>query len=93
MEVLEACCLKNALEYDCEIGDIQFVSSAQLLHARTGFTDPKPPAPARYLLRTWIATPEQEGGWVLPYHDSAVPKRGGIQVEDQPPTAEPLGKA
>ncbi|RDL33054.1 putative Taurine catabolism dioxygenase TauD [Venustampulla echinocandica] len=90
MEVLEACCQKNGLVYDCELGDIQFVSCCQTFHSRTGFTDPPAPKPPRCLLRTWIGTPEHEGGWCLPFHDSTFPKRGGIQVDNTPPTADPL---
>jgi len=90
MEVLESYCQKNGLLYDCEVGDIQFDSCCQTFHSRTGFTDPPPPKPPRYLLRTWIGTPEHEGGWCLPFHDSTVPKRGGIQVDNTPPTADPL---
>ena len=36
-------------------------------------------------MRLWLATPESEGGWKLPFHDSTEKKRGGIQVNDQPP--------
>ena len=90
MDVLEACCKKNALEYDCEVGDIQFVSCCHVFHSRTAFVDPEPPRQGRYLLRTWVSTPEHEGGWALPFHDSTIPKRGGIQVDDHPPVAEPL---
>lgn len=48
-------------------------------------TDYPPPAPRRHLLRLWLATPESEGGWVLPFPDSGEKKRGGIQVNDNPP--------
>ncbi|CAG8978962.1 hypothetical protein HYALB_00012415 [Hymenoscyphus albidus] len=90
MEVLEATCQRHGLVYDCEVGDIQFVSCCQTFHSRTGFTDPPAPKPKRYLLRTWMGTPEHEGGWCLPFHDSCYPKRGGIQVDNTPPRAEPL---
>ncbi|TDZ19775.1 Taurine hydroxylase-like protein SAT17 [Colletotrichum orbiculare MAFF 240422] len=93
MEVLEATCQRHGLEYDCEVGDIQFVSCLQTFHSRTGFVDALPPKPPRYLLRTWIGTPEHEGGWCLPFHDSCYPKRGGIQVDNVPPVAEPLTTA
>ncbi|KAB8226238.1 taurine catabolism dioxygenase TauD [Aspergillus novoparasiticus] len=93
MKVLEETCQRNGIVYDCEIGDIQFVSCCQTFHSRTGFTDPPPPQPQRYLLRTWIGTPEHEGGWCLPFHDSCYPKRGGIQVDNTPPAADPLTTA
>ncbi|KAJ5667307.1 taurine catabolism dioxygenase TauD [Penicillium longicatenatum] len=90
MKVLEETCQRYGLIYDCEMGDMQFVSCCQTFHSRTGFTDAAPPKPQRYLLRTWVGTPEQEGGWCLPFHDSFYPKRGGIQVDSTPPAAEPL---
>jgi hypothetical protein len=93
IKIMEETCQRNGLVYDCEIGDIQFVSCCQILHSRTGFTDPPPPKPQRYLLRTWIGTPEHEGGWCLPFHDSCYPKRGGIQVDNTPPIADPLTTA
>jgi hypothetical protein len=48
-------------------------------------TDFPPPHPRRHLLRLWLATPESEGGWALPFHDSDEKKRGGIQVNNKPP--------
>ncbi|KXJ88080.1 taurine catabolism dioxygenase TauD [Microdochium bolleyi] len=90
MEVLELTSQKLGLEYECEVGDVQFVSCLHTLHSRTGFVDAEPPAPPRYLLRTWMGTPEHEGGWCLPFHDSCYPKRGGVQVESVPPAADPL---
>ena len=38
-------------------------------------------------MRLWLATPESEGGWKLPFHDSEEKKRGGIQVDDVAPVA------
>ncbi|KAG5918708.1 hypothetical protein E4U42_006760 [Claviceps africana] len=93
MDVLQATCEKHGFEYNCQVGDIQFVSCCHTFHSRTAFTDALPPKPPRYLLRTWIATPEHEGGWCLPFHDSCYPKRGGIQVDDAPPEADPLTTA
>jgi hypothetical protein len=37
MEVLEAVCQREALHMVLEVGDIQFVSNAHLLHARTAY--------------------------------------------------------
>lgn len=67
------------------IGDIQFLSNNHILHARTAYKDYAPPAPRRHLMRLWLSTPEEEGGWKLPFHDSHEKKRGGIQVNDNPP--------
>jgi hypothetical protein len=86
-QVLEDTCLKLALHMILEIGDIQFLSNAHVLHARTAYKDYPPPAPRRHLMRLWLATPESEGGWKLPFGDSAHKKRGGIQVNDTPPRA------
>jgi hypothetical protein len=70
-----------------DIGDIQFLSNAHILHARTAYTDHPAPLPRRHLMRLWLATPENEGGWKLPFWDSNEKKRGGIQVDDQVPVA------
>ncbi|KAL3424842.1 hypothetical protein PVAG01_04123 [Phlyctema vagabunda] len=84
-KVLEETCHRLRLHMILEIGDIQFVSNEHVLHARTEYTDHAPPAPRRHLMRLWLATPENEGGWKLPFHDSWEKKRGGIQVNDTPP--------
>lgn len=86
-KVLEEACLRLSLHMILEVGDIQFLSNEHVLHARTEYKDHAPPAPRRHLMRLWLATPETEGGWKLPFHDSAEKKRGGIQVNDQPPVA------
>ncbi|KAG9238649.1 hypothetical protein BJ875DRAFT_24228 [Amylocarpus encephaloides] len=86
-KVLEETCHKLRLHMILEVGDIQFLSNEHVLHARTAYKDFAPPAPRRHLMRLWLATPENEGGWKLPFHDSTEKKRGGIQVNDQPPVA------
>ena len=70
-----------------DVGDIQFVSNSQVLHSRTEYKDHLPPHPRRHLMRLWLATPNSEGGWRLPFHDSNEKKRGGIQVDDAAPVA------
>jgi hypothetical protein len=85
VQVLEETCQRFRLHMILEVGDIQFLSNEHVLHARTEYKDHAPPAPRRHLMRLWLATPETEGGWRLPFHDSAEKKRGGIQVNDQPP--------
>ncbi|KAF2835876.1 taurine catabolism dioxygenase TauD [Patellaria atrata CBS 101060] len=87
IQVLEETCLRLALHMILDIGDIQFLSNAHVLHARTAYTDYPPPALRRQLMRLWLSTPEDEGGWRLPFHDSREKKRGGIQVDDTPPHA------
>jgi len=85
MRILEETCQRLSLHMVLEVGDIQFLSNAHLLHARTEYKDYPAPAPRRHLLRLWLATPEGEGGWALPMPDSAQRKRGGVQVNDTPP--------
>nr|ANM86565.1 putative dioxygenase [Cladonia uncialis subsp. uncialis]AUW31348.1 putative dioxygenase [Cladonia uncialis subsp. uncialis] len=86
-DVLESTCKQLSLHMILEVGDIQFLSNAHVLHARTEYKDHAPPAPRRHLMRLWLATPEGEGGWSLPFHDSEEKKRGGIQVNDVAPVA------
>ena len=87
-DVLEQICNRISLHMILEVGDIQFLSNEHVLHARTAYKDHAPPAPRRHLMRLWLATPESEGGWKLPFHDSDERKRGGIQVNDVGPVAE-----
>ncbi|KAE8351300.1 hypothetical protein BDV28DRAFT_150101 [Aspergillus coremiiformis] len=87
LQVLEATCNRLSLHMILEVGDIQFLSNLHVLHARTAYTDHAPPTPRRHLMRLWLATPEHEGGWKLPFWDSNEKKRGGIQVDNQAPVA------
>ncbi|RAK97449.1 TauD/TfdA family dioxygenase [Aspergillus ibericus CBS 121593] len=87
LEVLEATCNRLKLHMILEVGDIQFLANSHVLHARTAYVDHAPPTPRRHLMRLWLATPESEGGWKLPFWDSNEKKRGGIQVDDQAPVA------
>jgi len=83
-QVLEDTSLRLALHMILQVGDIQFLSNNHLFHARTAYIDNAPPLPRRHLMRLWLATPETEGGWKLPFADSKEQKRGGIQVDDTP---------
>lgn len=93
MEIFEKTCAELSLHMILAPGDIQFVSNSHVFHARTAYTDHPPgavdedgrPARRRHLMRLWLSAPESEGGWKLPYHDTLEKKRGGIQVNDQPP--------
>ncbi|KAJ5195314.1 uncharacterized protein N7498_008752 [Penicillium cinerascens] len=87
VQVLEETCNRLSLHMILDVGDIQFLANSHVLHARTAYTDHAPPTPRRHLMRLWLATPEHEGGWKLPFWDSNEKKRGGIQVDDQPPVA------
>ena len=85
--VLEDTCARLSLHMVLEVGDIQFLSNAQVLHARTAYKDyaPHTGKPRRHLMRLWLSTPEGEGGWSLPFYDSWEKKRGGVQVDDTAP--------
>jgi len=85
--VLEETCARLSLHMVLEVGDIQFLSNNHIFHARTAYKDHAPPLPRRHLMRLWLAVPETEGGWKLPFCDSGHKKRGGIQVNDTPPHA------
>ena len=87
VKILEDTCMRLALHMVLEAGDIQFLSNAHVLHSRTAYKDYPPPAPRRHLMRLWLATPEDEGGWRLPFADSRHMKRGGVQVNDMPSRA------
>ena len=89
MNVLEEICNRVKLHMILEVGDIQFLANSHVLHARTAYRDHGPDSgmPRRHLMRLWLATPEDEGGWRLPFPDSKEKKRGGIQVDDTPPVA------
>ncbi|SNX83958.1 uncharacterized protein MEPE_02666 [Melanopsichium pennsylvanicum] len=86
MQVLEDTAKKLSLHMVLDVGDIQFVSDVHVLHARTEYKDPAPPAPRRHLYRLWLAVPTQEGGWQNAYPDNHLKRRGGIQVNDTKPT-------
>jgi hypothetical protein len=87
MQVLEDTCQRLALHMILEVGDIQFLSNEHVLHARTAYKDFPPPEPRRHLMRLWLSTPEEEGGWALPMPDAREKKRGGIQVDNVAPRA------
>lgn len=87
IQILEDTCVRLSLHMVLEVGDIQFLTNNFVFHARTEYKDHAPPLPRRHLMRLWLATPENEGGWKLPFPDSLHKKRGGIQVNDTPPVA------
>lgn len=77
--------MRLSLHMVLDVGDIQWLSNQHVLHSRTSYVDHEPPTPRRHLLRLWLSTPESEGGWSTPFHDTNEKKRGGIQVNDTPP--------
>lgn len=94
MKCLEEAANASSLHMILQPGDIQLLANTHVLHARTAYKD----YPAgevdedgkersrRHLMRLWLATPENEGGWKLAQPDSKRKKRGGIQVNDNAPT-------
>lgn len=86
MQVLEDTAKQLSLHMVLDVGDVQFVSDVHVLHARTEYKDPAPPAPRRHLYRLWLAVPTAEGGWPNAYPDNDLQRRGGIQVNDTKPT-------
>jgi hypothetical protein len=84
IEFFDQTCLRESIRNVLEIGDVHFMTNNHLYHSRTSYKDHEPPAPRRHLLRLWLSTPESEGGWKLPYHDSDWRRRGGVQVDDRP---------
>lgn len=96
MKVLDETCSRLALHMVLEPGDVQLLSNPQVFHARTAYTDHPPgsvddvsgrPVPRRHLMRLWLAVPETEGGWRIPFAQSRDKKRGGVQVDETPPIA------
>ncbi|KAK4550006.1 hypothetical protein LTR36_002973 [Oleoguttula mirabilis] len=93
LQVLDETCSRLALHMILDPGDIQLLSNTHVYHARTAYKDHPAGSvdesgrvrPRRHLMRLWLAVPEDEGGWKTPFHDSNAKKRGGIQVNDNPP--------
>jgi hypothetical protein len=86
LTVVERACEELSLEMMLEVGDIQLVANTHNLHARSAYLDDNEHGKKRWLQRLWLATPEEEGGWRLPFADSAYKKRGGVQVNQTPET-------
>ncbi|KAH9809181.1 hypothetical protein Tdes44962_MAKER06208 [Teratosphaeria destructans] len=93
LQILEQTCTRLALHMILDPGDIQLLANTHVFHARTAYKDYPPgsldergkPRVRRHLMRLWLAVPENEGGFKTPFHDSNEKKRGGIQVDDNPP--------
>lgn len=98
IKTIEETASKFALHMVLDPGDIQLLANTHVFHARTAYTDWPPgsvdeegrPRKQRQLMRLWLATPEDEGGWEMPSIDSKDKKRGGVQVNNVPPQC-PLG--
>jgi hypothetical protein len=82
--VMEEMCNRLCLEMTLEPGDVQFVTNTHSLHARSAYKDNNDVSKKRWLQRLWLATSEAEGGWPLPFADTAYVKRGGVQVNKTP---------
>ena len=70
-----------------QVGEIQFLHNQHILHRRTAYEDYEDPMLKRHLMRIWMATPESQGGWKLPFPDRDHARRGGVQVDDRPVVA------
>ena len=94
LKIFEETAKRLSLHMILEPGDIQLLANTHVFHARTAYKDWPPGSMdengqekiRRHLMRLWLATPESEGGWKLAFPDSKEKKRGGIQVDDNPPT-------
>lgn len=84
IRVMEEYCRRLSFEMTLQPGDVQFVANTHNLHARSAYKDDNDPSKKRWLQRLWISTPEEEGGWPLPFADSDYVKRGGVQVNETP---------
>lgn len=60
--------LADELSVDMELrpGDLQIVNNHTVLHSRTSYTDPPPPAEPRHLMRAWITFPHYRGRRAAP---------------------------
>lgn len=60
--------LADELSVDMELrpGDLQIVNNHTVLHSRTSYTDPPPPAQGRHLMRSWITFPHYCGRRAAP---------------------------
>lgn len=68
-----------------QVGEVQFLHNQHILHRRTAYEDHEDGAamPKRHLMRIWMATPEGQGGWKLPFPDRDHSRRGGVQVDER----------
>ncbi len=56
----------SSLPMDLRPGDVQLLKNSVILHARTPFEDPPPPAPRRHLLRLWVRSEVFDDGMDVP---------------------------
>jgi hypothetical protein len=61
------------IDIDFEVGDMQFLKNASILHARGAYEDYEDPTRKRHLLRLWLARPD--------FADGDAGLRKGITVE------------
>lgn len=93
IQCIEETANRLALHMVLDPGDIQLLANTHVFHARTAYEDwplgsvdeQGNTRKQRQLMRLWLATPESEGGWKIPFVDSKEKKRGGVQVNDNPP--------
>lgn len=75
LAVLESTAKRLSLHMVLQPGDIQLLANTHVFHARTAYKDWPArsvdergrPRIRRHLMRLWLATPADEGGWTLAY--------------------------
>jgi len=84
-DVVEATCTRLQMHMVMQVGEVQFLHNQHILHRRTAYEDHEDGAamPKRHLMRIWMATPEGQGGWKLPFPDRDHSRRGGVQVDER----------
>ncbi|MFD7898974.1 TauD/TfdA family dioxygenase [Streptomyces sp. NPDC059743] len=60
-DLLEELADENSVDMELRAGDLQLVNNHTVLHSRTAYRDPRPPAKPRHLLRSWITFPHYRG--------------------------------
>lgn len=101
LDYMEELSRRSDLVYEMmlEPGDMQFCNNYLVLHSRTDYEEPDPPAPKRHLLRLWIKAPgirklaaefielDAASGWSrregIPARGAPAPK-AEIESQEQP---------
>lgn len=60
-DLLEEIADENSVDMELRAGDLQLVNNHTVLHSRTAYRDPQPPAEPRHLLRSWVTFPHYRG--------------------------------
>ncbi|MFF3127938.1 TauD/TfdA family dioxygenase [Streptomyces sp. NPDC057908] len=60
-DLLEEIADENSIDMELRAGVLQLVNNHTVLHSRTAYRDPQPPAGPRHLLRSWVTFPHYRG--------------------------------